>query len=90
MRHGSSVAKLVGASNQRLPHAAIYDYLVRMTRIVFLVMVFGTAAMAASVVAALAHDGLGIAPEIIRTDALVSAGIAVSALAIFDLLKRSK
>jgi hypothetical protein len=61
-----------------------------MARIIVLLIVFGTALMAATVVAALAHDGLGIAPETIRTDALVSAGIAISAFAIFDLLKRDE
>jgi hypothetical protein len=61
-----------------------------MDRIVALILVVGLAAVAATVLATIAHSGLGITRGDIRIDALAGAGLIALGLAGDTLLKRNK
>jgi hypothetical protein len=61
-----------------------------MAKFVVPILALGAAVMAATVLGALAHDGLGIHRDTLRIDALASAAIIGFALAGNALLKRNK
>jgi hypothetical protein len=61
-----------------------------MPRFVVPIFLFGTAIMVASIVASVAHDGLGIPSGTIRTDALASVLFVGAILASSILLQRNK
>lgn len=52
-----------------------------MARLVIPILALCAAAMAATILGAIAHDGLDIAPATIRVDALASAALVAAALA---------